>query len=140
MPWGSCPCPGVEMRGSPPLAPPLCVCGEIYLTLPYLGRGGGVSGPVCGVDRVWARETIAHWDMVYADAGTTWEVPLLQHRTTCGGACHAVWSFCSGYIYLESFGKEPHAPHHMPASTLPLPHSTPTHVIDTGALIPYNML
>ena len=23
------------MRGSPPLAPPLCVCGEIYLTLPY---------------------------------------------------------------------------------------------------------
>ena len=26
----------VEMRGSPPLAPPLCVCGEIYLTLPYL--------------------------------------------------------------------------------------------------------
>ena len=28
--------PGVEMRGSPPLAPPLCVCGEIYLTLPYL--------------------------------------------------------------------------------------------------------
>ena len=36
MPWGSCPCPGVEMRGSPPLAPPLCVCGEIYLTLPYL--------------------------------------------------------------------------------------------------------
>ena len=35
MPWGSCPCPGVEMRGSPPLAPPLCVCGEIYLTLPY---------------------------------------------------------------------------------------------------------
>ena len=36
MPWGSCPCPGVEMRGSPPLAPPLCVCGEIYLTFPYL--------------------------------------------------------------------------------------------------------
>ena len=36
MPWGSCPCPGVEMRGSPPLAPPLCVCGEIHLTLPYL--------------------------------------------------------------------------------------------------------
>ena len=31
-------CRGVEMRGSPPLglAPPLCVCGEIYLTLPYM--------------------------------------------------------------------------------------------------------
>ena len=28
--------PGVEMRGSPPLAPPLCVCGDVYLTLPYL--------------------------------------------------------------------------------------------------------
>ena len=27
---------GVEMRGSPPLAPPLCVCGDVYLTLPYL--------------------------------------------------------------------------------------------------------
>ena len=25
--------PGVEMRGSPPLAPPLCVCGDVYLTL-----------------------------------------------------------------------------------------------------------
>ena len=36
VPRGSCPCPGVEMRGSPPLAPPLYVCGEIYLTLPYL--------------------------------------------------------------------------------------------------------
>ena len=36
MPWGSCPCPGVEMRGSPPLAPPLCVCGDVYLTVPYL--------------------------------------------------------------------------------------------------------
>ena len=38
MPWGSCPCPGVEMRGSPPLAPPLCVCGDVYLTLPYANK------------------------------------------------------------------------------------------------------
>ena len=30
-----CPCPGVEMRGSPPLAPPLCACVEKF-TLPYL--------------------------------------------------------------------------------------------------------
>ena len=38
MPWGSCPCPGVEMRGLPPLAPPLdFVCVEAFnlpLTLP----------------------------------------------------------------------------------------------------------
>ena len=40
------------MRGSPPLAPPLCVCGEIYLTLPYLtnvaakGAAGSVDSPV----------------------------------------------------------------------------------------------
>ena len=36
---GRVPAPGVEMRGSPPLAPPapLCVCGRrVYLTLPYL--------------------------------------------------------------------------------------------------------
>ena len=26
----------LEMRGSPPLAPPLCVCGDVYLTLPSL--------------------------------------------------------------------------------------------------------
>ena len=26
----------VEMRGLPPLAPPPRVCGEVYLTLPYL--------------------------------------------------------------------------------------------------------
>ena len=30
----------VEMRGSPPLAPPhlVCDCGEVHLTLPYLAR------------------------------------------------------------------------------------------------------
>jgi len=31
-------CTGKRRRGSPPLAPPLCVCGEIYPTLPYLVR------------------------------------------------------------------------------------------------------
>ena len=31
-------CPGVEMRGSPPLAPPPCVCGDVF-TLPYLTIG-----------------------------------------------------------------------------------------------------
>ena len=46
MPWGSCPCPGVEMRGSPPLAPPLCVCGEIYLTLPSVVPCVCISPPV----------------------------------------------------------------------------------------------
>ena len=46
MPWGSCPCPGVEMRGSPPLAPPLCVCGEIYLTLPYLTAAHAARLPI----------------------------------------------------------------------------------------------
>ena len=35
MPWGSCRL-DVETRGSPPLAPPPRVCGEDYLTLPYL--------------------------------------------------------------------------------------------------------
>merc|ERR1711938_335861 len=35
MPWGSCPYPGVEMRGSPPLTHPLCVCVEKF-TLPYM--------------------------------------------------------------------------------------------------------
>ena len=35
MPRGSC-LLDVESRGLPPLAPPLCVCGEIYRTFPYL--------------------------------------------------------------------------------------------------------
>ena len=45
MPWGSCPCPGVEMRGSPPLAPPLrFVCVETF-TLPYLTVPCALAGP-----------------------------------------------------------------------------------------------
>ena len=44
MPWGSCPCPGVEMRGSretPPCFTTLCVWRRLpYLTLPYTHRCG----------------------------------------------------------------------------------------------------
>ena len=29
-------------EGRPPLAPPLCVCGDVYLTLPYLNTVIGV--------------------------------------------------------------------------------------------------
>ena len=43
--------PGVEMRGSPPLAPPLCVCGDVYLTLPYLRRK--IKGPEGLTTSLW---------------------------------------------------------------------------------------
>ena len=43
--------PGVEMRGSTALAPPLCVCGDVYLTLPYLTST--IPCPQCCA--TWAR-------------------------------------------------------------------------------------
>ena len=58
MPWGSCPCPGVEMRGSPPLAPPLCVCVE-KSTLPYLRSP--LEAPLV---RFWTTRTISDDELI----------------------------------------------------------------------------
>ena len=40
MPWGSCPCPGVEMRGSCPPCPTTLCCVQTF-TLPYLTTSRG---------------------------------------------------------------------------------------------------
>ena len=58
MPWGSCPCPGVEMRESPPLAHHF-VCVETFTLTPYLTLALLPDG-YCGTDLHSTRQPTVH--------------------------------------------------------------------------------
>ena len=84
--------PGVEMRGSPALAPPLCVCGDVY-PLPYLtlpqqsrvhsvvlrGRAWACGRPV-HVFRTWL---VSHGVMPRTTVPVVCFAPIGLHTTRC---------------------------------------------------------